>query len=185
MSSGVIVQARNSSTRYQKKMLHGFMGRHAIEWVIDRCQKINTDYKVFATSEDRDDDILAEIVHKKGWNVVRGSVDDVLSRFAKAVIEHKLDVVVRITGDCILTDYRLVNHALLKFNELQADYLALTKIIDGFDVEVISADAILEADRRAKLPSEREHVTPLIRKSKHFKNVFLPYSNEDMSISVQ
>ena len=181
MSSGVIVQARNSSTRYQKKMLHGFMGRHAIEWVIDRCQKINTDYKVFATSEDRDDDILAEIVHKKGWNVVRGSVDDVLSRFAKAVREHKLDVVVRITGDCILTDYRLVNHALLKFNELQADYLALTKIIDGFDVEVISADAILEADRRAKLPSEREHVTPLIRKSKRFKQVFLPYNNEDMS----
>src|SRR3990172_2285398 len=181
MSSGVIVQGRNSSTRYPKKMLHGFMGIPAIEWIIERCQKINTDYKVLATSIDRDDDILAEIVHKKGWRVIRGSVDDVLSRFAKAVKEYHLDAVVRITGDCILTDYRIVNHALSKFYETEADYLTVTKIIDGFDVEVISANAILEADKRAKLPSEREHVTPLIRNSKRFKQVFLPYGNEDMS----
>ena len=104
MKNGLIVQARISSSRYPKKMLHGFRGVPAIEWVINRCHKINTDYKILATSNDMDDDILADIAQRKGWSVVRGSVDDVLSRFAKAAREYKLDVVVRITGDCILTD---------------------------------------------------------------------------------
>lgn len=181
MKTGVIVQARNSSTRYPRKMLHDLSGKRAIEWVIDRCQKIDTDYKILATSEDKDDDTLADIARKKGWNVVRGSVEDVLGRFAKAIMEYDLDVVVRITGDCILTDYRLVNKALIKFYEYKLDYLCLADIIDGFDVEVVSASAILDADKQARLPSEREHVTPYIRKSDFYKILYLPYGNEDLS----
>ena len=181
MKTGVVVQARNSSTRYPKKMLHSFLGKTAIEWVLDRCEKIDVDYKILATSTDKDDDVLAEIAMKKGWNVVRGSVDDVLSRFAKAVREYGLDVVVRITGDCILTDYRIVNYAISKFYELQVDYLVLTKMIDGFDVEVISGTSLLVADKISKLPSEREHVSPFIRKSSCFKKEMLPYGDEDFS----
>lgn len=181
MKSAVIAQARNSSTRYPKKMLHNFLDKPAIEWVIDRCHKINTDYKILATSENPEDDILVEIALKKGWNVVRGSVDDVLSRFAKAIRDFNIDIVVRITCDCILIDYRLANFALTKFYEIGADYLVLTNIIDGFDVEVIKATAIIEADTRAKLPSEREHVTPYIRKTEKFKKIYLPYTNENLS----
>ncbi len=160
MKIGLVLQARNSSTRYPKKMLHDFFGKPAIEWVIDRCQKANTDYKILATSVDKDDDVLADIAQNKGWYVVRGGVEDVLGRFAKAVGDFGLDVAARITGDCILTDYRLVDYALTRFHEFKADYLVLTNIIDGFDVEVISGNAILAADKRAKLPSEREHINP-------------------------
>lgn len=181
MRSAVIAQARNSSTRYPKKMLHNFLGKPAIEWVIDRCQDIDTDYKILATSEDKNDDILATIAMKKGWYVIRGSIDDVLSRYAKAIKEFNLDIVVRITCDCILIDYRLANFALTKFYEAGADYLVLTNIIDGFDVEVIKATAIIEADTRAKLPSEREHVTPYIRKTEKFKKIYLKYTNENLS----
>ncbi len=181
MKSAVIVQARNSSTRYPQKMLHKFLGKPAIEWVIDRCHKIDTDYKILATSTNEEDDILAEIAAKKGWNVVRGSVEDVLNRYAKAIQDYNIDVVVRITGDCILTDYRMVNYAISKFQELNADYLVLTNIIDGFDVEVIRANTVLDADKHAILPSEREHVTPYIKKSKRYKIVSLPYREEDLS----
>ena len=181
MKSGVIVQARNSSTRYPRKMLHDFNGKTTIEWVLERCEKVDVDSKILATSIDKDDDVLVDLARKKGWHVVRGSLDDVLERFAQAVREYNLDVVIRITGDCVLTDYRLSNYGLAKFKELKADYLMLTRIIDGFDVEVISGRAILDADENAKMPSEREHVGPFIRKCGKFKVATLPYGSEDLS----
>lgn len=182
MISGIVLQARNSSTRYPKKMLHDFLGKTAIEWVMDRCQKAKVDYRILATSIDKDDDILAEIAERKGWYVVRGSLNDVLERYAKAVREYKLDVVIRITGDCILTDYMLINHALEKFYEYKADDFGLSYVIDGFDVEVVKGGAIIDADMRAELPSEREHVTPYIyKRPEHFKALSIPYGDEDLS----
>ncbi|MBF0558380.1 MAG: aminotransferase class III-fold pyridoxal phosphate-dependent enzyme [Nitrospirae bacterium] len=181
MNSGVIVQARNSSTRYPKKMLHDFLGRTTLEWVLYRCGGIETDYKILATSKDADDDVLAGCAKEKGWKVVRGSLNDVLNRFAQAVKEYNLDYLVRITGDCILTDYRLVNFAIQKFREHNADYLVLTQIIDGFDLEVMSGQAILHADKNAVMPSEREHVGPYIRNSGRFKVISIPYGKEELS----
>ncbi|MDC4226423.1 MAG: glycosyltransferase family protein [Candidatus Manganitrophus sp.] len=181
MPRAVVVQARNGSSRYPRKMLHPLLGRPAIEWVLERCEKIAIDQRILATSEAKEDDPLAEIAQRRGWQVVRGSVEDVLSRFAKAVRAYRLDAVVRITGDCLLTDPRIVQHALTQFDALKPDYLILTKIIDGFDVEVMSGKAILKADSEAKLPSEREHVGPYLRRSKRFNTVFLPYGEEDLS----
>lgn len=181
MKTGVIVQARSSSTRYHKKMLHEFLGKPALEWVLERCGGIAADYKILATSTDGSDDVLADLALKKGWQVVRGSLKNVLERFAQAVSRYNLDIVVRITGDCVLTDYRLVNNALAKFSELEADYFRFTNILDGFDVEVMSGRAILEADKNAEMPSEREHVGPYIRNSGEFRVISLPYGAEDLS----
>lgn len=181
MKIGLVLQARNSSTRYPKKMLHNFMGKPAIEWVLNRCQKAEVDYRILATSIDKDDDILSEIAVRKGWNVVRGSIKDVLERFVMAVKDYGLELVIRITGDCILIDHRLINFAISEFDKYKDDYLILTNIIDGFDVEVITSKAILEAEKKSKLPSEREHVTSVIKKSKDFQKIFLPYGNEDLS----
>jgi glutamate-1-semialdehyde 2,1-aminomutase/spore coat polysaccharide biosynthesis protein SpsF len=162
-------------------MVHDFFGKPAIEQVMDRCLAVDANYRILATSEGVDDNVLADIAENKGWNVVRGSVEDVLSRFARAVRDYDLDIVVRVTGDCILIDYRLINYAISKFHELGTDYLALTNIIDGFDFEVIKGEAIVEADEKAKLPSEREHVSPYIRKSAKFKKELLPYGDRDLS----
>lgn len=181
MKAGIVVQARNSSTRYPKKMMHDFLGKTAIEWVMDRCQMTKVDYRIIATSTDEDDDMLAAIAGKNDWKVVRGKLQDVLNRYAEAVQAFELDIVVRITGDCILTDYRLIDFALAKYLEHKVDYLCLTNLIDGFDVEIISSRAILYADKEATLPSEREHVTPYIRDSGLFKVLSLPYGDEDLS----
>jgi spore coat polysaccharide biosynthesis protein SpsF (cytidylyltransferase family)/aryl-alcohol dehydrogenase-like predicted oxidoreductase len=182
LKKAIVLQARNSSSRYPYKMLHDFMGKTSLEWVMSRCEKADVDLRILATSIDPSDDILAEIARKNGWSVVRGSVHDVLSRYAKAVCDYELDVVVRITGDCILTDYRLINTALITFYEKKADYVGLTGIIDGFDVEVIKSQILLEADIKAILPSEREHVTPYIyTRPENFKIVSLPYGNENLS----
>lgn len=181
MITGIVVQARNSSTRYPKKMTSTLAGRRAIEWVLDRCSVADTDVKILATSTDPSDDMLAEVAKKMSWMVVRGDLQNVLNRYVKAVEEFGLDVVVRITGDCILIDPRLIDMALKRFIEEGADYLVVTGIIDGFDVQVISSGAIIEAARHARLPSEKEHVTPYIKDSGKFRKVYLAYGGEDLS----
>lgn len=152
-----------------------------MEWIFKRCEKIAVDQRILTTSEEREDDPLAEIAQRRGWQVVRGSVADVLARFAKAVRAYRLDTVVRITGDCLLTDPRIVAHALTQFDRLKPDDLILNNIIAGFDVEVMSGRAILKADSEAKLPSEREQVGSYLRRSKRFNTLILPYGEEDLS----
>lgn len=181
MTTGVVIQARTGSSRYPGKMLHRFGVKTALDVVLTRCGKVRADRYIVATSEDRSDDELAEIALRNGWSVVRGSANDVLARFAQAVREHGLDVVVRITGDCILIDPRIVNLGLDAFMTSGADTLAPKNIMDGFDFEIIQAKALLEAAQKAKLPSEREHVGPYIRKSSRFKNVYWTYADGDLS----
>lgn len=181
MKRAVIVQARMGSSRYPKKMLHNFHGRSAIEWVLSRCSGIDCEHKILATTEGKEDDILAEIAEKQGWDIVRGDAQDVLSRYATAVRTFELDIVVRITGDCIFTDDRIVSDGLSQFTQSAVDYLTYTDVIDGFDVEVISGKSLLDADRYARLPSEREHVTAWIRKMQRFKKGLIAYTEEDLS----
>jgi len=181
MKTAIIVQARTGSSRLPNKMFLELAGQPAIKWILQRVHKVKSDFKILATSDLREDDCLVEIAEKEGWSIVRGSLHDVLSRFAKGVNEFQLDVAVRLTGDCLLTDPRMVEFALNKFKETNPDYLILTGMIDGFDVEVISGKAILMAEKKALLPSEREHVTPYIRNHGSFKKVEIPYGKEDLS----
>ena len=179
MKVGLILQARNGSSRFPGKMIHSFMGRRVIDWMFIRCQKVDVDLKILATSTLEEDDSLAEAGKEVGWTVFRGSPTNVLSRFSTITRKYKLDTVIRLTGDCVLMDYRLVNEALSEFIHQEADYLTLDRVMDGFDVEVMKAEHLLRAELSAKLPSEQEHVTPWIRKSSRLKRVFHAYGSGD------
>ncbi len=181
MRTGLVVQARNGSTRFPKKMMADLVGKKAIEWVLTRLSKLKVDVKVLATSILEEDKELINIAKRFVWYALAGHPTDVLSRYAKAVEDFSLDLVVRITGDCPLIDPELVQKALSKALEENVDYLVLTGIIDGFDVEVIKGEWILRAYQRAKLPSEREHVSPYISKSKKAKKLFYKIHEEDLS----
>jgi glutamate-1-semialdehyde 2,1-aminomutase/spore coat polysaccharide biosynthesis protein SpsF len=181
MRVGIVVQARNGSTRFPKKMTSKLLEKTVLEWVLLRAGRAMVDEKILATSILPEDDIIEQTAKSLDWKVLRGSPTDVLSRYAEVVKKFHLDRVVRITGDCPLIDHRLIELSLEKMTKEDADYITLVGIIDGFDVEVIKGDWILIADKLAKLPSEREHVSAYIKKSRKAKKVFLRYHEEDLS----
>ncbi|ADO45722.1 aminotransferase class-III [Hydrogenobacter thermophilus TK-6] len=181
MKVGLVVQARNGSTRFPKKMVSNLNGKKLLEWVLLRAGRAKAQEKVVATSNLSQDDIIEETAKALGWKVLRGDPFDVLSRYARAVRDFGLDYVIRITGDCPLVDPKLVDFALEKTLQEDSDYTMLAGIIDGFDVEVIRGEWILKADLSARLPSEREHVSPYIRKSRKAKKLFLNCHQEDLS----
>lgn len=125
---------------------------------------------VVATTTNTTDDPIIEAAAKLGVEAVRGSEDDVLSRFADAIKTHHLDAVVRVTSDCPLLDGAVVRDGVERFLQAHDEQAFLSNTIDrtfprGFDFEVMSARRLLEADAQATAPHQREHVTPWLYES--------------------
>lgn len=124
------------------------------------------DEVILATSDQRDDDPLASAVADRGFRVHRGSLDDVLERFAGAARAARADVVVRVTGDCPLVDPDLLDSMLAEFEAKQLDYLSNVSpptFPDGLDLEIMSMNALERVLGLAVRKHDREHVTAFFR----------------------
>jgi spore coat polysaccharide biosynthesis protein SpsF len=91
----------------------------------------------------------------------------VLDRYHQAAATHGLDTVVRLTADCPLLDPGVVDQVIMEFASGAYDYASNTQpptFPDGLDTEVFNRAALERAWVEARLPSEREHVTPYIWK---------------------
>jgi spore coat polysaccharide biosynthesis protein SpsF (cytidylyltransferase family) len=162
-----LVQARMTSTRLPGKVLNSLCGMPMIIFMLQRVAQAEcVDEVVLATSTDKTDDALADIVQAHGFGCFRGELHDVLSRFHGAARAAQADVVVRLTGDCPLIDADLIDTVVRTMQSSAADYASNTSpptYPDGLDIEAFSFGALDQAWRAASLNSEREHVTPYLR----------------------
>jgi len=163
-----IIQARFSSTRLPGKVLKPILGVPMLLRHIERVSRAKQiDDLVVATSDDSSDDEIERICRTNRIECYRGSLDDVLDRFYKAAIKFRPDDVVRLTADCPLADPDVIDHVIEFYEMGNFDYASNTvepTFPDGLDVEVFRAQCLYEAWKEAKLPSEREHVTPFIHR---------------------
>lgn len=169
-----ILQARFSSTRLPGKVLRPILGKPMLELQLERVQRIRAiDRIVVATSTDTADDQIEALCHTLGIACFRGSPDDVLDRFYQAALPYKPDHVVRLTGDCPLTDPILIDQIIHFYRDGNFDYasnIITPTFPDGLDAEIFRFSALEQAWREAKLLSQREHVTPFIhQQSAHFR----------------
>ena len=158
-----ILQARYSSSRLPGKVLMPLFGEPMLARQIERLRRAkNFNELIVATSTDPSDDAVEQFCRQVAVNCFRGSLNDVLDRFHRAALPFAPEHVVRLTGDCPLTDPELVDR-IIEFH-LQGGYDYTSNTIeptfpDGLDTEVFSFNALHRAWQEAKLPSEREHVT--------------------------
>jgi len=164
--TGVVTQARMTSTRLPGKVLIEVRGRTLLDHHLDRLEAAGLEVYVATTSNAADDPIV-DLAERRGLAVHRGSEHDVLARFAGLVREFGIDTVVRVTSDCPLIDGGLVAGAISTFEDLRDPNAYVTNGLRrtfprGMDLEVFSAEALLNADRHATAEAEREHVTPYL-----------------------
>ena len=163
-----IVQARYSSTRFPGKIFAEISGETLLSRQIERLMQSTTiDKLIIATSTDKEDDDTAACANESGIDTVRGPLEDVLTRFQLALDNFPAETVIRLTGDCPLTDPELIDVCVNEFHnsETRLDYLSNTlkpTFPDGLDVEVFSSETLQIASKEATLSSQREHVTPFI-----------------------
>ena len=170
----VLIQARCGSTRLPGKVLKEICGKTVLQWVIERVQRsIKADEAVVVTSLEHNNLPLAGLCARLGVRVYAGAEEDVLDRYYQAAKLLKAEVVIRVTADCPLFDWRYLDLAVERM-ESETDYIGLTESFpDGLDLELFRFQALQEAWQEARLPSEREHVTPYIRK--HPERVVIRY----------
>lgn len=184
MRTVALIQARMGSTRLPGKTLKEVNGKTLIEIMLHRlekCQKI--DKIIVATSVEKNNDELEQHVKDLGHYCFRGSENDVLDRFYKAIKNEQYDYVVRLTADCPLIDPVLIDKVIQTTIASEKDYGSNISpgkehFPDGQDTEVFKYKVLEDAWTRAKLLSEREHVTPYIRTNLHSLFSNLSYDND-------
>lgn len=155
-----------SSTRLPGKVLLSLLGKPMLARQVERLLRAEAiDKLIIATSSDEADDPIAALAEEMGVGVHRGSADDVLDRFYQSAEPYRPSHVVRLTADCPLADWTLIDRAVDIARSGLVDY-ASTALRptwpDGLDAEVMTFAALEIAWREARTPVDREHVTPFI-----------------------
>lgn len=161
------LQARVSSTRLPGKVLMPILDVPMLFRQVERIRRSRSlDELVIATSTDVTDDPIERGCDEYSVRCFRGSLSDVLDRVYRASAPLNPRHVVRLTGDCPLTDPAVIDRVVAFHLDGNYDYTSNVDeptFPDGLDVEIVRFACLEEAWREARLPSQREHVTPFIR----------------------
>ena len=165
-----IVQARMTSSRLPGKVMKPLAGAPLIRRMIERVLRIRgLDRVVVALAEGPAHDPVVSALEGMNVSVVRGSEDDVLSRYAMAARASDAATVMRVTSDCPLLDPEVSATVLAAYMDSHDNGVRYARTSaesgypHGFDTEVFDAVALYEAEANATDRFDREHVTPYIR----------------------
>lgn len=180
-----ILQARMSSTRLPGKVMKLLLDKPMLYRQIERIQwSKRIDSLVVATSNQPEDDIIADLCKKMDVSVFRGDLNNVLDRYYQAAMLFKAKQIVRLTADCPLADPGLIDD-LIDFH-LQGGYEYSSNTVqrtfpDGLDAEIFSMPTLETVWKIAGLASEKEHVTPFIYNNPHTFSLGFYKNNQDLS----
>jgi spore coat polysaccharide biosynthesis protein SpsF len=159
-----IVQARMSSTRLPGKIMKEILGKTVLELQLERMSLAkNLGQIVVAISENKADDMLEKYCQELGYEVFRGSENDLLSRHYHCALKYEASIVAKIPSDCPLIDPSVIDRVFHHFENQNCDYVSNlhpATYPDGNDCEVFRFEALERAYREAERQLEREHTTP-------------------------
>lgn len=161
-----IVQARLGSVRFPRKVLRESQGIPVLAIMLERLSRAaNVDCIVLAIPDTQENDELEKFGNDRGVTVFRGSENDVLNRYARAAQSTRADIVVRVTGDCPLIDWVVIDACVENVASENTSFSATSPLFaDGLDVEAFKSGLLFEADEEASDRFDREHVTPFLRR---------------------
>jgi spore coat polysaccharide biosynthesis protein SpsF len=160
-----IVQARMTSSRLPGKVMRPILGAPMMGRQIERLRRsARLGQLVLATSVDPSDDVIVDYCAALKCPTHRGPLYDVLGRYAETLEAlGPADHVVRLTADCPLADWTVIDQCIALHLESGADYTSNTVerfYPRGLDVEVFRAEWLPRIAAETADPYDREHVTP-------------------------
>lgn len=157
------IEARMTSSRLPGKVLMNFCGKPDLQHIVERLKRSKyLDEIIVATTINKEDDRIVELCEKIGCKYYRGSEEDVLLRVLESAKSVNADIIVEITGDCPVIDWRHVNKLVEMFFSEEYDYAS--NIIErsfprGFDTQVFPVKVLEEVNQITKNPVDHEHVS--------------------------
>lgn len=172
MSIGIIIQAREGSSRLKNKMtLPFYQSKGILEFVLDRLISADLGIPIImATTIEERDDKLVEIANRYKIKTFRGEEDNVLNRFILAAKESQINKIIRVCADNPFLDIESIRQQIIDFKFSDNDYLCyctsgskptiLTHY--GFWTEGVTLKALLKTQQKTIEPIHLEHVTNYI-----------------------
>ena len=131
---------------------------------------------IIATTNLDEDDIIVNFAKKNKIEYFRGEPLDVLDRYYQCAKNFSLNNILRITSDNPLIDPTVIDDLIINYQKSGCDYastnLARTYPF-GIDAEIFSFYTLEKTWKNAILPSEREHVSPYMKKN---SNIFKQFN---------
>lgn len=200
-SIGVIIQARMTSNRFPGKSLALLAGKPVIQHVVERAKlirgpiKIKKPVKVIVAVPDtpESEPLLNLVTDKLGVDNFCGPEHNVLERYMGAANFFKLDIIMRVTGDCPLIDPKVCSEVLQLLLWRKVDYASNVyperTFPKGLDCEVFTYDALevayvvnkhnfnsLATHQTLELEQlryDQEHVTPFMQRITDFQKALV------------
>lgn len=172
MRTAIIIQARMGSSRLPNKMTKVFYnGKGLLEILLDRLinQNINVPI-ILATTDNKIDDAITDLVEKKGIVIFRGDENNVLKRIVDAAIANNVEKIIRICADNPFIDINMLKKMINSFEKADNDYWCYSvkgnkpTIIThfGFWGEGVTLEALLKILAKTNRKKYLEHVTNYI-----------------------
>lgn len=187
-----VVQARMGSSRLKNKTMRPLKGICMIEHLFRRisaCPVI--DEIILATSEKKENDELAAHLLSRGFKVIRGDENDVLSRYIEAEKKFPTQYTFRITGDNPLIAFEYLEELALFAETENLDYTSLACLPLGMGFELYKSEILLSFEKLNLEWYCREHVTPYFYENPQkfaIKNFFvddLPRINARLTVDTE
>lgn len=144
------------------------LGEPMLARQIERLHQTRSiDRLIVATTTMAADDAIVSLAASLGIRSYRGSMEDVLDRFYRAAAPYQPSHVVRLTADCPLADWDVIDR-VVEFG-LSGDFDYASNTVrptwpNGLDAEIMKFGALEAAWQNASSPVDREHVTQFFLK---------------------
>jgi spore coat polysaccharide biosynthesis protein SpsF (cytidylyltransferase family) len=180
---GVVVAARMTSVRFPGKHLALLAGKPVLEHCLTRCKQVRVAktniYKpldiivVLAVPDLPESEPLIQLAERLNVPNFCGSELDVLERMYYAALFFKLDIVIRVTGDCPFVDPRVCSECVQLLQWRNLDYVSNSfpkrTYPKGLDCEVFTLDCLEAAHKLSDTAEDSEHVTPWMQRTEGIK----------------
>lgn len=157
------IEARMGSSRFPGKVLADINGQPALTRLVRRLRRSQKlDGVILATTVSPLDDAIEQWAAHEDVPCYRGSEEDVLNRVVQAQTLMRSDIVVEVTGDCVLLDAEIIDLGITTFLENECDVVTNARKLSfplGMDVQVYRLRDLEEVERTSTDPAVREHVS--------------------------
>lgn len=174
---GVIIQARTGSSRFPRKTYEDINGKYTLQRVLEGVTSAQLPHKIILAMPEYDKQEFLQRAERgdfakytdSRFNAYFGSSDDLVDRYFQAARQHGLDLVVRITADCPLTQGKIIDEMLSEYLKNGYNgFMGNNALVsnrphpDGVDVEIFPYWMLAETWQLTKNPHDREHVAPFM-----------------------
>ncbi len=183
MKTGIVILSRYSSSRLPGKALMELEGKPVLLYIIERAlQVVNKDQLVIATSDLDSDQPIADFAAKNGIACFRGSLENVSERFYLAGKSQGWDYAIRINGDNIFLDTKVLGEMLDIQRKQSVDFISNVKnrtFPKGMSIEIVKLDYYAKVLPQIMASDHyREHVTLYLYENDANQGFYYFYNTE-------